>query len=396
MGVVAGEFLPPGMPGAVRSAATAGPNVARARRPARRGGLPARPHVKLYGYSTEPVPRELALVQQQLADVGIDATLDLGEAVGYTSMAERHVEPHRVRALRVDRRLHRSVQLLRHALERPAHPATNNNNLSLFDDPTVNALDRARPWPTPTTRARRGVWRRVDERVMDLAPVVPLIHTLRESRSTRSASAAGTGTSTRILKIDRLYLKRPLGEAAPPWPRRRGGARDDAAVPAALRARPLGRRSGSRSSSLLHARGGGRAVARGARAPPVGRPRAASWTGRGRRPPREVVSDDGAAARAHPRLPAGRRRARARRAVAAALRRARLAARVDARHAARARCSGSWPGCSPATTAGAVDTLVSRFVDAMMAIPVLLLAIALASVLPRRQGVDHGAGSWGS
>ena len=33
---------------------------------------------------------------------------------------------------------------------------------------------------------------------------------------------------------------------------------------------------------------------------------------------------------------------------------------------------------------GAVDTMISRFVDAMMAIPVLLLAIALASVL--RQG----------
>jgi ABC-type dipeptide/oligopeptide/nickel transport system permease subunit len=32
---------------------------------------------------------------------------------------------------------------------------------------------------------------------------------------------------------------------------------------------------------------------------------------------------------------------------------------------------------------GAVDTVLSRFVDAMMAIPILLLAIALASVLPR-------------
>src|SRR4029079_7934558 len=33
---------------------------------------------------------------------------------------------------------------------------------------------------------------------------------------------------------------------------------------------------------------------------------------------------------------------------------------------------------------GVVDTIVSRFVDAMMAVPILLLAIALASVL--RQG----------
>jgi ABC-type dipeptide/oligopeptide/nickel transport system permease subunit len=32
---------------------------------------------------------------------------------------------------------------------------------------------------------------------------------------------------------------------------------------------------------------------------------------------------------------------------------------------------------------GAVDTILSRFVDAMMAIPILLLAIALASVLPQ-------------
>src|SRR5262249_51536158 len=83
----AGEFLPPGIPGAARLGRYLGPDRARARQLLRAAGYPEGFAIKPCGWTTEPGPRELTIVQEQLAEVGIRVTLDLGEAVGYSFLA---------------------------------------------------------------------------------------------------------------------------------------------------------------------------------------------------------------------------------------------------------------------------------------------------------------------
>ncbi len=211
LGVTAGEFLPPGMPGAEQLDRYAGPDRARARELLREAGFPHGFHARLYSYPVEPLPRELALIQQQLAEVGIDVDLDFGEAVGYTAMAgdttnhvpfgryawtADYVDPSDFFEVLLDGRNIKPVQ---------------NLDLSMFDDSIVNAtIDRALVASGDTTRAR--LWRQVDERVMDLAPVAPLIHQY-ESRLFSTRLGGWYRHVTMILKIESLYMKTPLAPA---------------------------------------------------------------------------------------------------------------------------------------------------------------------------------------
>src|SRR5262249_41874406 len=75
-GVAAGEFLPGGMPGATPLHAYEHPDLARARRLLAEAGYPHGFSTTLYGWTIEPGPRELTVVQQQLAEIGIHARLD--------------------------------------------------------------------------------------------------------------------------------------------------------------------------------------------------------------------------------------------------------------------------------------------------------------------------------
>src|SRR5262249_30085725 len=90
-----------------------------------------------------------------------------------------------------------------------------NNNLSLFDDPRVNALvERAMTAAGDSARAR--LWQEVDRRVMDEAPVVPLVHQY-ESRLYGPRLGGWYRHVTRNLKLEDLYLKAParLASARP-------------------------------------------------------------------------------------------------------------------------------------------------------------------------------------
>ena len=209
---VAGEFCPTGMPGMHPLERYLGPDVAKARRLLAEAGYPNGFAARLSGYTTEPVPRLLTIVQQQLADVGIQVELDLGEAVGYTSMAQdtsRHIAfgYYAWTADYVDPSNFFDTLLNGHRIT-----ALNNNDLSLFDDPWVNAhIERAMAEPDDSTRARQ--WRAVDERVMDEAPVVPLVH-YHESRLYSARLGGWYRHITRILKIEDLYLKEPRAELA--------------------------------------------------------------------------------------------------------------------------------------------------------------------------------------
>src|SRR5439155_2767759 len=130
---------------------------------------------RLYGWVVQPGPRELTIVQQQLAEIGIRAELDLSEAVSYTSVAQdtsRHVAfgIYAWTADYIDPSNFFDTLLNGHRIA-----AIRNNDLSLFDDPAVNAgIERAMTITDPAARA--AAWRAVDTRVMDEAPVAPLIH----------------------------------------------------------------------------------------------------------------------------------------------------------------------------------------------------------------------------
>lgn len=208
-GEVAGEFLPPGMPGAARLGRYAGPDRARARALLREAGYPNGFHTRYFSYAPEPLPREAALIQQQLSEVGIHADIDLGEAAGYSMMAEDtsnhvpfgrfawsadYIDPSNFFGVLLDGRQIKPAQ---------------NLDLSMFDDAGVNAaIDRATAATGDSTRAR--LWRQVDKRVMDLAPVAPLIHQY-ESRLYSMRLGGWYRHVTRILKIDRLYMKAEPG-----------------------------------------------------------------------------------------------------------------------------------------------------------------------------------------
>ncbi len=211
-GRIAGEFLPPGMPGARMLARYDGPDTAKARALLREAGFPNGFSTTLYGWLFEPSPRELALVQQQLADVGIRARLDLGETTGYTSMAgdtTRHI-PFGIYSWFADYPDPSNffdTLLNGHRIE-----PRQNQNLGLFDDPGVNeAIEHAMAIADDSARAE--AYRRVDERVMDLAPVVPMIHIL-DSRLYSPRLGGWYRHLTRILKLEELYLKRPAAPLA--------------------------------------------------------------------------------------------------------------------------------------------------------------------------------------
>ena len=205
---LAGEFLPPGMPGARRLGRYDGPDTARARALLREAGYPNGFSTTLYGWMFEPSPRELALVQQQLAAVGIRARLDVGETAGYTSMAgdtTRHI-PFGIYswfADYVDPSNFFDTLLNGNRIE-PRH----NQNLGLFDDPWVNAaIERAMKIANDDERAR--AYTAIDERVMDLAPVAPMLHLL-DSRLYNPRVGGWYRHITHILNLEDLYLKAPL------------------------------------------------------------------------------------------------------------------------------------------------------------------------------------------
>jgi ABC-type transport system substrate-binding protein len=206
-GVTAGEFLPTGMPGASALHRYQGPDLARARELLRQAGYPNGFRTRLGGQTTEPIPRLVTIIQQQLAEIGIRAELELGEAAAYVASAEdtsRHVAFgwFAWTADYVD-----PSNFFDTLLNGNRITGTFNNNLSLYDDPDVNArIERAMQTQNDSLRALQ--WRDVEERVLDDAPVVPLVHQY-ESRLYSPRLGGWYRHITRILKVEDLYLKAP-------------------------------------------------------------------------------------------------------------------------------------------------------------------------------------------
>jgi ABC-type transport system substrate-binding protein len=203
--MVAGEFLPSGMPGVRRLGRYLGPDVARARRLLREAGYPNGFETTYYGFTADPSPREAAIIQQNLADVGIRVRLDLTEAAGYTAFAgdtSNHV-PFGYFGWYAD--YVDPSNFFDTLLNGTRITALHNLNLSMYDEPQVNAAIRhAMATADPEARARS--WTEVDSMVMDAAPVVPTVHTL-DSRLYHPRIGGWYRHVTRILKLEALYLK---------------------------------------------------------------------------------------------------------------------------------------------------------------------------------------------
>jgi ABC-type transport system substrate-binding protein len=203
----AGEFLPTGMPGAVKLDRYQGPDPARARRLLAEAGYPQGFSTTLFAFAADPNPREAAIVQQNLADVGIRVKLDISEAAGYTAFAgdtSNHV-PFGFYGWYADYVDPSNFfdTLLNGNRIIPLH----NNNLGCFSDPAINALiERAMRTADDSTRTR--MWQEVDRRVMDAAAVVPTVHSL-DSRFYSMRIGGWYRHVTRILKLEDLYLKAP-------------------------------------------------------------------------------------------------------------------------------------------------------------------------------------------
>jgi len=207
----AGEILPPSLPGGQRLGRYMPRDVARAKRLLAEAGYPHGFKTRLYGWTAEPGPRQMQVAQQQLAEVGIDAELDLGETAGYTSMAQDTVNHiafgiYAWFADYVD-----PSNFLDVLFNGKRITPTNNLNLSMLDDPQVNAMiEAALPVTDPVERTER--WRQIDDRLMDLAPVAVIIHRL-ESRMWSPRVGGWYRHITRILKLESLYVKEPRAGA---------------------------------------------------------------------------------------------------------------------------------------------------------------------------------------
>lgn len=207
----AGEFLPLGMPGAVPLGRYQGPDRDQARALLREAGYPNGLHTKLYGWMAEPGPRELTLIQQQLAEVGIHAELDLGETAGYTQMAA-------VRANHIPFGIYSwyadyvdPSNFFDTLLNGDRITDIHNNNLSVFDDAVTNRMIE-QAMHTADDSTRTHLWQAVDRRVMDLCPIVTTVHLL-DSRLVGLRIGGYVPHLSKILKLESLYLKTPL--AAP-------------------------------------------------------------------------------------------------------------------------------------------------------------------------------------
>jgi ABC-type transport system substrate-binding protein len=200
------------MPGVEPLRMYEGPDLARARALLAEAGYPNGFTTRLYGYTAEPTPREVAVVQQQLAQIGITCELDLGEAVGYTSMAgdtSRRI-PFGYYAWTADYvDPSNFIDVLLNGLR---ITPKNNLNLSLFNDPDVNAMIHAAT-REPDGAKRIAMWNRIDRMIMERAPIAPLHHQL-ESRLYGPALGGWYRHITRILKLEQLYVKQPA-DAAP-------------------------------------------------------------------------------------------------------------------------------------------------------------------------------------
>jgi ABC-type transport system substrate-binding protein len=218
------EFLPLGMPGVEPLHMYEGPDLDKARALLTEAGHPNGFKTKLYGYTAEPTPREMAIIQQQLAGIGIECELDLGEAVGYTSMAgdtSKHI-PFGYYAWTAD--YVDPSNFIDVIMNGRRITPTQNLNLAMFDDPEVDALiERTLAEPVDSTRTR--MWNRLDRMIMERAPIATLHHQL-ESRLYGPALGGWYRHITRILKIEQLYMK----SAAPVSASRSGAGngRDDA------------------------------------------------------------------------------------------------------------------------------------------------------------------------
>ena len=167
----------------------------------------------LYGYTVEPIPRVLAIVQQQLAEVGIDARLDVGEAVGFSAMASdtsNHI-PFGYYAWTAD--YVDPSNFLDVLLNGRRITPEQNQNLSMLDDPDLNAL-MERAMATRDDSTRFALWRRADSLEAGLAPIAPLVHQL-ESRLYSLRLGGWYRHITRIPNLDKLYLKRPIAAPVP-------------------------------------------------------------------------------------------------------------------------------------------------------------------------------------
>ncbi len=210
--VPAGELLPPGMPGAVKLGRYDGPDPARSRELLRQAGYPNGLDIKLYGWTTEPGPRELSIIQKQLEEAGIRVKLDLGEAGPYSVVASdtsRHLE-FGIYSWSAD--YPNPSNFFDVLLNGKRITARHNNNLSRFDDPAVNALIE-RALVTLDDSQRTAIWQEVDRKVMDKAAVAMTIHYL-DSRLYAPRLGGWYRHITRILKLDKLYIK-SLSPAAP-------------------------------------------------------------------------------------------------------------------------------------------------------------------------------------
>ncbi len=208
------EFLPLSMPGAQPLDFYRGPDVARAKALLRAAGYPHGFSTTLFGYTADPEPRVASILQQNLADVGIRARLELSEAAAYGAFAgdTSNRVPFGVYGWYAD--YPDPSNFFEPLIDGRHITPILNNNLSMFQDPAVEAaIDRAMATADPVERGRR--WARVDSMVMEAAPVAPTIHSL-ETRIFSPRIGGWYHHITRLMKIDRLYLKQlPVAARAP-------------------------------------------------------------------------------------------------------------------------------------------------------------------------------------
>jgi peptide/nickel transport system substrate-binding protein len=174
-GTIANEIIPPEFPAFEALDIYPGPDLEKARQLLTEAGFPDGFKVDLYASNLDPNPRAAEVVQAQLRQVGIHATIRLFDSSIYYQLLGRPAEEVPIGLTGWYQDYPDPSNFIDVLFNGNRITPVRNNNVSHYDDPEVNRLiEQTLTLMNP--EARKNNWRRLDRMITADAPLVPYLH----------------------------------------------------------------------------------------------------------------------------------------------------------------------------------------------------------------------------